>query len=210
MRKILTVSLILIVALTSQIGVRYGIAEDFEDYTTDDDYIGIMEIVECDSWVSLRSKPDPDSSRLAKVPLGALVKTWGYSESYYKCEYEGKTGFIAVEYIASPEGRGLAYIESSMSDDNYVYGIPFGQYYHSSPSCDGMSDAVAYSLSEAVEEGREPCPVCCADANTTVYGEAKNPYYHSNASCSGMTNPHEGTLEQALVYGLHRCPECWE
>ena len=36
-------------------------------------YLGTMEVVNCNEWVSLREKPSTSSERLAKVSLGATV-----------------------------------------------------------------------------------------------------------------------------------------
>ena len=38
-----------------------------------DNLIGAMEIVNCQSWTSLRMYPDSHSTRLMKVPVGAVV-----------------------------------------------------------------------------------------------------------------------------------------
>ena len=49
-------------------------AQAYAGYGTGyDNLIGAMEIVNCAAWASLRSYPDSTSTRLAKVPLGAVV-----------------------------------------------------------------------------------------------------------------------------------------
>ena len=61
-----------------------------------------MRVVNCKDYVSLRAKRSSSSTRLAKVPLGALV----YADPEVKeqsgflfCTYQGKEGFILAEYL---------------------------------------------------------------------------------------------------------------
>lgn len=70
-------------------------------------YAGTMKVVNCDEWVSLRKAPDKDSSRIAKVPLGASVKNcyWETSEFVY-AEYNGQGGYILGEYLAKSSTNG--------------------------------------------------------------------------------------------------------
>ena len=64
---------------------------------------GMLKIVNCQDWVSLRSAPDSGSERLAQVPLGALVT--GEYEMYAEfshCSYNGVSGYILNEYLEAP------------------------------------------------------------------------------------------------------------
>ena len=80
-------------------------------YDTPYDYanlIGAMEIVNCQSWTSLRMYPDTASTRLAKVPLGAVVYNCYYQDDRYTyCEYDGMGGYILnsnLSFIYGPVG----------------------------------------------------------------------------------------------------------
>ena len=65
-----------------------------------DAYIGTMEVVNCDEWVSLREKPSSSAKRLAKVPLNAVVEdcSW-YNTKYIYCCYDGLYGYILASYL---------------------------------------------------------------------------------------------------------------
>ena len=73
-----------------------------------DNLIGAMEIVNCASWASLRMYPDSTSSRLAKVPLGAVVINCYYQDDRFTyCEYNGVGGYISnnnLSFIYGPIG----------------------------------------------------------------------------------------------------------
>ncbi|MBQ3761089.1 MAG: SH3 domain-containing protein [Clostridia bacterium] len=58
-----------------------------------------QKVTKCTSWVSLRAYPDTSSERLAKVPLGATVKSCVLEGSFVKCTYNGKTGYILSKYL---------------------------------------------------------------------------------------------------------------
>lgn len=73
-----------------------------------DNLIGAMEIVNCQSWTSLRAYPDPLSGKLAKVPLGAVViNCYYHDDKYTYCEYNGVGGYILnnnLSFIYGPIG----------------------------------------------------------------------------------------------------------
>ncbi|MBE5809026.1 MAG: hypothetical protein E7317_11890 [Clostridiales bacterium] len=96
-------------------GARAQAAYDYYDYTY---LIGSMEVVNCSSWTSLRALPDSYSTRLAKVPLGAVVTNCYYQDDRYTyCTYQGIEGYILTEnlsFIAGPVGYEY--------DDSYYLG----------------------------------------------------------------------------------------
>ena len=64
------------------------------------------KIVNCKDYVSLRAKRSTSSTRLTKVPLGAMVLAfpeYGDENGFIMCEYQGKTGYILAEYLELPE-----------------------------------------------------------------------------------------------------------
>lgn len=72
-------------------------------YGEENDFIGTMQVIDCDEWVSLREYPDTNSERLAKVPLGATVSNCRYeSQTFIYGEYEGECGYILAKYLAKP------------------------------------------------------------------------------------------------------------
>ena len=83
-------------------------AQTAYDYSAYDYLIGAMEIVNCQSWTSLRSYPDSNAPRLVRVPLGAVVTNCYYQdEKYTYCEYNGVGGYILnnnLSFIYGPYG----------------------------------------------------------------------------------------------------------
>ena len=88
---------------------KYLHVDDGSIVTTPSGYeVGDMVVVNCDSWVSLRQKPNSASDRLKKVPLGAMVTNCQfYNSDFIYCRYQGSWGFIQSQYLAFGEG-GIA------------------------------------------------------------------------------------------------------
>lgn len=60
----------------------------------------MMQVINCDEWVSLREQPDAKSDRLYKVPLNAMVSNcYSYDDRFVCCEYQGIRGYILEEYL---------------------------------------------------------------------------------------------------------------
>ena len=65
------------------------------------DYLGPMQVVNCEEWVSLRAEPDTKSERLLVVPRGEVVsECYDDTGSFVRCEYMGQTGYILEKYLA--------------------------------------------------------------------------------------------------------------
>lgn len=84
-------------------------AQEAYAYASSYDYlIGAMEVVNCKSWTSLLSYPQSNSTRLLKVPLGAVVTNCYYQDDRYTyCEYNGVGGYILnnnLSFIYGPVG----------------------------------------------------------------------------------------------------------
>lgn len=96
-------------ALLLLLGACAAQAQAYYDYgNAYDNLIGAMEIVNCQSWTSLRSYPDSYATRLAKVPVGAVVVNCYYQDDKYTyCEYNGVGGYILnnnLSFIYGPIG----------------------------------------------------------------------------------------------------------
>ena len=64
---------------------------------------GMLRIVNCQDWVSLRSAPSTQAERLAQVPLGALVTgECDYYSDFSYCSYGGVSGYILNQYLEAP------------------------------------------------------------------------------------------------------------
>ncbi len=72
----------------------------------DSEYIGNMEVVNCNEWVSLREEPSTRSERLVKVSLGAIVSNCRQvNDAWIYAEYDGYSGYILAEYLEPSDGR---------------------------------------------------------------------------------------------------------
>lgn len=80
-----------------------------------------MSVVNCSSWVSLRSEPSTSSARLSEVPLGATVSNCDTAANgFIKCEYNGETGYILASYLDQWLEPNPGYEESARLDDMQV------------------------------------------------------------------------------------------
>ena len=98
---------VLVLALLS--GVCAAQAKTYTSYGSSyDNLIGAMEIVNCQSWTSLRAYPDSHATRLAKVPAGSVVINCYYQDDRFTyCEYNGIGGYIlntCLSFIYGPIG----------------------------------------------------------------------------------------------------------
>lgn len=74
--------------------------------SADDEYIGRMEVVNCNEWVSLRQRPSTSAKRLVKVSLGAIVNNCRQiDDEWIYAEYDGYSGYILAKYLEPSEGR---------------------------------------------------------------------------------------------------------
>ena len=72
----------------------------------DNDYIGNMEVVNCNEWVSLRERPSTSAKRLVKVSLGAIVSNCErFSDAWIYAEYDGYAGYIQARYLEPSDNR---------------------------------------------------------------------------------------------------------
>ena len=104
--RVLTAAALVLALL---MGACAASAEAYYSYgSAYDNLIGAMEIVNCQSWTSLRAYPDTHAARLAKVPVGATVINCYYQDDRFTyCEYNGLGGYIlnsCLSFIYGPVG----------------------------------------------------------------------------------------------------------
>lgn len=59
-----------------------------------------MTVVDCNEWISLRSTPSTNASRIAEIPLGATVEFLEVSSNgFYKVRYNGAVGYALSQYL---------------------------------------------------------------------------------------------------------------
>ena len=61
--------------------------------------MGSMRIVNCNSWVTLRSSPSTKASAVTRIPLGEYVQAYKYNDRFAECYYNGMHGFVLNDYL---------------------------------------------------------------------------------------------------------------
>ena len=88
----------------------------------DDGYIGNMQVVNCNEWVSLRKRPSAASARLLKVSLGSVVANCRrFDNSWIYAEFDGCAGYIMSQYLQPADG---SLIFNAMLITRYPDGAP--------------------------------------------------------------------------------------
>lgn len=88
MKKLLALCLLLSCLLCTSFALANG------------EICGLMEIVNCKEWVSLRQQPDTSAERLAQVPLGAVVRNCiKISDDFWYAEFNDQQGYILAKYL---------------------------------------------------------------------------------------------------------------
>ena len=78
---------------------RYTPGDETEQNTDYDNFLGSMRIVNCESWVTLRSSPSTKASAVTRIPRGELVEAYKYDEQFAECYYNGMHGFVLKDYL---------------------------------------------------------------------------------------------------------------
>ena len=78
---------------------RYTPGDSTEQNTDYDNLLGSMRIVNCDSWVTLRSKPSTSASAVTRIPLGEYVEAYKYNDRFSECYYRGMHGYVLNQYL---------------------------------------------------------------------------------------------------------------
>jgi hypothetical protein len=96
--RVITVVALALALMLCACGAQAKTSTDYSSVYSN--LIGAMEIVNCQSWASLRVYPDSSSARLAKVPLGAYVTNCSIVDDRFAyCEYNGYAGYILLDNL---------------------------------------------------------------------------------------------------------------
>ena len=108
---------------------------------------------------------------------------------------------ITVDNTAAPADNWLSNFESGKSGIR-VYSSAKDKLFHSNSGCAKASGTqVKYTLENALNSGKEPCPTCMASAAATVYASKDDPYYHTNKS-HAKSGAIATNAAKARAYGL--------
>ena len=159
-----------------------------------------------------------------------VSSTGAYYHGNESCTYDGDAQLVRVQRSVAI-GMNLTACPGCQPDENLdlpyaiVYQSEGDDYFHLSETCPKLGlDSTLILLSDAVIEGKQPCPDCVhalPEAMPTlspgsdqtgivrwVYRTLNGSYYHSRATCSGIYSPYLVTLQDAEDAGLTPCPYC--
>lgn len=182
-------------------------------------YGDLMEVCNCDEYVSLRRAPDTKSDRIAKVFKGDWVTFIGDAPNgFYQVSYDGNDGYILAEYLENVDsGSG----EAPASFDDLPALPPYDDFMRiGDPVCEIVYDGYYVAARRAFDysgEAEELLAVCydsenrplwtafevdyaLAELNATsafIAGTAENPYlvvFHSGKGFTARAIDDQGTL----------------
>lgn len=78
---------------------RYDYGDSTEQNTDYDNFMGSMRIVNCNSWVTLRSSPSTKAAAVTRIPLGEYVQAYKYNDQFAECYYNGLHGFVLNKFL---------------------------------------------------------------------------------------------------------------
>lgn len=92
--------------LSYEIGAYEGDTYAMDDTAVAEDsyYMGERTIVNCNEYVTLRSRPSTASAALTRIPLGQSVECYSYNDDFVVCDYNGLRGYVLLQYISSAYG----------------------------------------------------------------------------------------------------------
>lgn len=168
-----------------------------------------------------------DASQVSSSDTVFVTASGAYYHKNRTCANIGDASVsIVTMEVATQQSKSACPLCYPNQEEYYATGG--GRYYHSDPSCSGMTSASIITKEAAAAQGKTACPVCItkevrtlsstglkyATSSTTdksgmtVYATSGGKYYHVNSTCSGMTNPSSGSLLQAILAGKQACPTC--
>ena len=60
----------------------------------------VMQVVNCNEWISLRTMPSTSADTISRIPLGEQVIWIRAAENgFYQVNYQGNTGYALAEYL---------------------------------------------------------------------------------------------------------------
>ena len=173
---------------------------------------------------------DPEKGLQLEQEYVYMSEAGAYYHRSADCDHEGDAQLVRVlRQVAL--GLGLEDCPECRPNDDLelpyaiVYHAEDDEYFHARETCEHLAlDSTLMLLSDAVIEGRLPCPYCVTElpeAMATispdgdaegvvrwVYRTLSGGYYHSRATCSGIYSPYLVTLQDAEDAGLRPCPYC--
>ncbi|MBQ9408367.1 MAG: hypothetical protein IJU28_03110 [Clostridia bacterium] len=139
---------------------------------------------------------------------------WSTNASVYyhtKSDCGGMTGATSMTLEAALQRGKTACPDCAGGTNKYAdnttpttfYATSGGTWYHTDPTCQGMTGASQVTESAAIQAGKSACPVCIG-----YYGTTGGTWYHSISNCQGMQNAITKTEAEWKALGKTACPTC--
>ncbi len=153
-----------------------------------------------------------DSANTGTLSQSDVV--WSTNANIYyhtKSDCGGMTGATSMTLEAAIQRGKTACPECAGGTSQYAdnttptafYATNGGTWYHTDPTCQGMTGASQVTESAAIQAGKSACPVCIG-----YYGTAGGQWYHSISNCQGMQNAITKTEAEWKALGKTACPTC--
>ena len=97
-----------------------------EDSCAEENYgMCVMQVVNCQEWVSLRQEPDVNSARIDMVPLGTILQNcYDAGNDFYYVEYNGLSGYVHSDFLTEiASSRGELSAEYQEEQNGYLFGM---------------------------------------------------------------------------------------
>jgi len=85
--------------LNSYLGSSYSSSYSSYSGGSAGSYLGTRRVINCQSWVTLRSYASTSAPTVTRVPLGATVEAYYYNGQFTECYYNGMRGYILTRYL---------------------------------------------------------------------------------------------------------------
>ena len=68
-------------------------------------YLGTMTVVNCKNWVTLRETASTKADTVTRIPKGGNVDAYSYNSRFAECYYNGKHGYVLLDYLSDGIAR---------------------------------------------------------------------------------------------------------
>jgi len=90
--------------------------------SSDGSYLGKLKIVNCNEFVTLRSRPSTSASAVTRVALGQTVDAYSYNNEFTLCYYNGMKGYVLSRYLGTSSTRSSSGSSNNSRSPGYSGG----------------------------------------------------------------------------------------
>ncbi len=182
---------------------------DDKDTDTGDDSTGTANVTDT---TQAGVNANTGTGTTANADTGTIVWTMNANLYYHtKPDCGGMSGATSMTIdaakqrgkMACPECAGGTSLFGDAVTESVYYATKDSTYYHTNPTCTGMTDASEVTQAAALRAGKLACPTCVG-----YYGTPGGSKYHAISNCQGMQNAVIKTEDEWKALGKERCPNC--